>query len=121
MENVVVWFSIPAINLQRAMKFYQQVMAQDLKIMEQGPVPMAFFPFTPGVASGALTESKELKPGNQGGTVYLNGGKDLSVPLAKVESAGGKVLQKKTAIGPHGHIGYFEDTEGNRVGLHSAQ
>ena len=87
--------------------------------LQQAPVPMAFFPFAPGVASGALVESTETKPGRQGATVYLNAGKDLAIPLAKVEKSGGKVLQEKTSIGPHGYIAYVEDTEGNRIGLHS--
>jgi predicted enzyme related to lactoylglutathione lyase len=35
----------------------------------------------------------------KGTLVYLNGGYDLSVPLFKVEAAGGKILLPKTAIG----------------------
>ena len=119
MENTVVWFDIPVKNLQRAMDFYQKVLAVELHKLEQAPVPTAFFPFAPGVASGALVQSAQTKPGAQGSTVYLNAGKDLAVPLAKVEKSGGKVLQAKTAIGPHGYVAYVEDTEGNRVGLHS--
>ncbi len=121
MENTVVWFDIPVTNLQRAMEFYHRVLGVSLQKLEQAPVPTAFFPFGPGIASGALIESHAVKPSKQGATVYLNGGKDLAVSLAKVETAGGKVLQQKTAIGPHGFIAYFEDSEGNRVGIHSAK
>lgn len=120
MENLVVWFDIPVKNLDRAMGFYSKVLGVTLQRMEQ-PMPWAMFPFAPGVASGGLVESKEIGPGKQGTTVYLNGGRDLAGPLAKVEAAGGKVLQKKTPIGEHGFIAYIEDTEGNRVGLHSMQ
>ena len=63
----------------------------------------------------------ERKPGTDGVTVYLNGGADLAVPLSRVEQAGGKVAQPKTAIGAHGFIAYFIDTEGNRIGIHSAK
>lgn len=118
MENLVVWFDIPVKNLDRAMKFYRRVLDVELQRMEQ-PLPWAMFPFAPGVTSGGLIESKEISPSQQGTTVYLNGGKDLAGPLGRVEAAGGKVLQKKTPIGEHGFIAYFEDTEGNRVGLHS--
>lgn len=120
MENLVVWFDIPVKNLNRAMEFYRQVLSVELHRMEQ-PVPWAMFPFAPGVASGGLVESKEISPSKQGTTVYLNGGKDLAGPLGRVEAAGGKVLQKKMPIGEHGFIAYIEDTEGNRVGLHSRQ
>ena len=118
MENVVVWFDIPVKNLNRAAEFYRKVLGVDLHRSEQ-PLPMAMFPFAPGVASGALVESKENSPSKQGTTVYLNGGKDLAGPLGRVAAAGGKVLQSKTPIGEHGFIAYFEDTEGNRVALHS--
>lgn len=118
MENLVVWFDIPVKNLDRSTKFYGHVLNVQLQRMEQ-PLPWAMFPFAPGVTSGSLVESKEISPSQQGTTVYLNGGKDLAGPLDRVEAAGGKVLQKKTPIGEHGFIAYFEDTEGNRVGLHS--
>jgi uncharacterized protein len=51
--------------------------------------------------------------------VYLNGGEDLSVALLKVEKAGDKIILPKTAIGPNGFMAHFEDTEGNKTGLHS--
>ena len=35
-------------------------------------------------------------------------------------AAGGKTLLPLTPIGEHGHIAYFEDSEGNRVALHQA-
>jgi len=55
-----------------------------------------------------------------GTTVYLDGGNDLSVPLGRVEGAGGKVILPKTAVGGNrGFIALFIDTEGNKVGFHS--
>jgi len=49
----------------------------------------------------------------------LNGGEDLSTPLSKVESAGGKILLPKTAIGQNGFMAHILDTEGNKIALHS--
>ena len=121
MNNFVVWFEIPVKDLNRAMKFYSKVMAVELQPMDMGPSKMAFFPFAPGVASGALAESKESAPSEKGTLVYLNGGGDLTIPLKRVEAAGGKILQGKTSIGEHGFIATFKDTEGNRVALHSAR
>jgi len=51
--------------------------------------------------------------------VYLNGGEDLSVPLARVEAAGGTIIKSKTRIGENGFMAIFKDTEGNHVALHS--
>ena len=101
------------------MKFYSKVLGVEVQPMEAGPSKMAFFPFAPGVASGALVQSKENAPNEKGTLVYLNGGDDLSLPLKRVEGAGGKILQAKTGIGAHGFIATFKDTEGNRVALHS--
>jgi predicted enzyme related to lactoylglutathione lyase len=39
--------------------------------------------------------------------------------LAKVVKNGGKALMPKTSIGEWGFIANFEDSEGNRIALHS--
>lgn len=116
-QNMVVWFEIPAKKLDRAAAFYSEVLGVKLQTMEGGPRKMAFFPFAPDAASGALVEGG--KPTLDGSLVYLSGGPDLAEPLGRVEAAGGKVLMPKTDIGEHGFIAHFKDTEGNRVALHS--
>lgn len=119
MNNFVVWFDIPVRNLDRAMKFYSTVMSVELKSMEIGPIKQANFPFVPGVASGSLKESKKNEPSVAGTMVYLNGGEDLSAPLARVEAAGGTIIKNKISIGENGFMAIFKDTEGNHVALHS--
>ncbi len=119
MNNFVVWFDIPVKNLDRAMKFYSQVMSVELKSLQIGPNKQANFPFTPGVASGSLKESKGVEPSAMGTMVYINGGEDLSIPLARVEAAGGTIIKNKTRIGENGFMAIFKDTEGNHVALHS--
>jgi predicted enzyme related to lactoylglutathione lyase len=73
------------------------------------------------VVHGALVQGEHHVPGAAGPLVYLNAGDDLSAPLARVEGAGGKIVQPRTAIGPHGFMAIFLDTEGNRLALHSMQ
>jgi hypothetical protein len=68
---------------------------------------------------GRLFRGESCTPSHKGTVVYLNGGEDLAVPLGRVEAAGGKVLIPKRRIGENGLVAFFEDTEGNRVGLHS--
>ncbi len=121
MENTVVWFDIPVTDIERAKEFYQAVIGAELTDMENGPARFAMFPFAPGIASGALVQSPDSKPSDSGTTVYLNGGKDLSDPLSRVESAGGKIVMPKTSIGENGFMARFQDTEGNVVALHSLQ
>ncbi len=119
MENIVVWFEIPVIDFDRAMKFYSVVMGVEFHIQKDEKSNMAFFPFEQGAASGALVLSEGYVPSNSGAVIYLNGGADLSEPLGRVEAAGGKVTLPKMSIGENGNIAHFEDTEGNRVAFHS--
>ena len=37
--------------------------------------------------------------------------------LIKIRKAGGKVVQKKSEVGQMGYAAYFQDTEGNIIGL----
>lgn len=125
MANVVNWFDIPVSNLDRARTFYGKVLETELTPpMDLGMEGssedgiQAIFPSRDGVG-GALVQSTRYKPSGEGSVVYLNGGHDLSVPLGKVEAAGGKIVMEKMSIGENGFIAFFLDTEGNKVGLHS--
>ena len=40
--------------------------------------------------------------------------------LEKINAGGGKTLMPRMDIGQHGFIAHFEDSEGNRVGLHES-
>ena len=53
MQNVVSWFEIPVKKLDRAAKFYSQVLGVELQPMNNGPKKMMAFPFGPGVAASA--------------------------------------------------------------------
>ena len=122
MASALNWFEIPVTDLDRAKAFYGEVLAGELTLQDMdGEGTMAILPYEDGVG-GALVKSEtwNYKPSQEGSIVYLNGGDDLSVPLGRVESAGGKVLVDKMGIGENGFIAFFQDTEGNKVGLHSA-
>lgn len=69
--------------------------------------------------TGGIVQGEGFNPSTNGVLIYLNGGDDLSEPLARVDAAGGKVLLPKTAIGGNGFMAHFLDTEGNKIALHS--
>ena len=119
MANAINWFEIPAVNLKRAVKFYSEVLDAELQPLENDGLQMAFFPAQDNGVGGCVTHGNGNKPQTEGTLAYLNGGDDLSKPLARVEKAGGKVVMPKTSIGPNGFMAHFEDSEGNKVGLHS--
>lgn len=120
--NSLNWFEIPAVDIKRAKKFYQDIFKIKMDEMEMMGMQMAFFPWKDGSgkANGGLCKSKMHKPSKTGGAVvYLNANPDLSTVLKRVEKAGGQVTMPKTAIGGNGFMAFFIDSEGNRMGLHS--
>lgn len=121
MKNVAVWFELPVADMDRAQAFYSAVFGHPLRA-ETCPdtgLHMAVFDAEGAEVKGALVKGEGFVPGDQGTLVYMNGGDDLAGPLGRAEAAGGVVVMPKTAIGPHGFIAQFRDSEGNRVGLHS--
>lgn len=123
-HNVVGWFEIPVLNMERAIKFYETVFGFSLDKQQMGPAEMAWFPFSETAmgSAGALIHRPDFyTPSNQGTLVYFTAfSGDLSIELGKVEMAGGKVQMEKTEISPDiGFMGIFIDTEGNRVAVHS--
>jgi uncharacterized protein len=120
MVNTLNWFEIPATDFARAKAFYATVL--DVRIQDDPSREYAYFPSQPekGAFGGAIAYGENYVPAMTGSTVYLDAGKDLSVPLSRVASAGGKVILPKTSVGENaGFIALFIDTEANKVGFHS--
>jgi uncharacterized protein len=121
-ENPVQWFEIPVNDMERAKKFYESVFDVQLKLVALGELVMAWFPWAQdGIGSaGTLVKAQSYVPSHSGSMVYFSV-EDISVILERVAKNGGKILNPKSAIGEHGFVGHFEDSEGNRVALHSTQ
>ena len=122
-QNLVGWFEIPVVDMERAQRFYETVFEIDIKVHDFGGILMGWFPFDeskPG-ASGSLIKQESYIPSQEGTMVYFVCD-DLQNELNRVEKAGGNIYQQKTQISPeHGFMGVFIDSEGNRVALHSNQ
>ncbi|HWB26709.1 MAG TPA: VOC family protein [Chitinophagaceae bacterium] len=120
-ENALNWFEISVTDIGRAKKFYETIFGITMPEQEMMGMKMSFFPAEmTGKVSGGLVEGPMHKPSADGAKIYLNGNPDLQNVLAKIESAGGKVLMPKTKITDEiGYMAFFADTEGNTVALHS--
>ncbi|MEP6950237.1 MAG: VOC family protein [Ginsengibacter sp.] len=112
---------MPVKNFEKAKTFYETLLGASMQPMEAMGMKSAFFPadLQNGNIGGCIIEGQGYEPANKGSLVYLNGGDDLNEILSKVEQAGGKIILPKTGIGSKGFMAHFEDTEGNKVGLHS--
>lgn len=122
MKHAVSWVEIPAVDLNRAKKFYETLFGMEMEPMTlQNGLKMALFPVEQGGIGGALCEHEDFyHPGHQGPLVYLSANPDLRQVLDRVEGNGGKVVIPKTRISEeHGFMAVFEDCEGNRIALHS--
>lgn len=117
-HNAVEWFDIPVTDLDRATQFYGDFLGVTLERYSTPDIEGALFPAQS--LGGTLLRGEGFVPSHHGSVLYINCGADLNPMLERVVDAGGKVLLPKTEIpGDRGFFAYFEDTEGNRVGLTS--
>jgi len=118
MANTIVWADIPVTDLERARKFYGAVLQAEIETMP-GMESVALLPGEPGDVSADLAHTENMKPGTDGTTIYLNSRGDPEGMLERAAAAGGKVLMPVTDMGEMiGFIGFFLDSEGNRIGVH---
>jgi uncharacterized protein len=128
MDNLIVWADIPVTDLDRAMKFYGAVLQTRFVRMEgvdgvalqapQEPAPSGM-PEGPFPVSFDLAVVEDRKPSADGCTIYLNSYGEPEAMLKRAEAAGGKILAPVADMGQMvGSIGFFLDSEGNRIGVH---
>ncbi|MEK6781662.1 MAG: VOC family protein [Bacteroidota bacterium] len=124
MKNAISWFEIPATDLSRAQKFYEQILGINFIKMDLPNIKMRIFPIDDAMGiGGSICDSGGFhKPSaTEGPLIYLNGNPNVQVILDKVERAGGKILVPKTQISPEfGYMAVILDTEGNRIAFHSS-
>ncbi len=121
LKSAINWFEIPTIDFDRAVHFYSKIYDFEMPTRDMGHLKMGFFPHQPGQGiGGAIVSGDGYAPSQDGVKLYLNGGADLSTVLERVTDAGGLVVTGKTEISPDiGHFAIIDDSEGNRVYLHS--
>ena len=118
----VVHFEIPAKDVKRALAFYSKAFGWNLSQFpgfeywsvvttdsDQNGMPRS-----PGSINGGMGKKGEMAP--KAVTVTINVS-DIDAALKKVKSLGGGPVGKKMPVGDMGWSAYFEDTEGNLIGL----
>ena len=117
--NAINWFEIFVSDLNRARAFYEQALDTHLELVGDASKPMAIFPYSPESAVGGSLTVADTQNDQGNVRIYLNVEGKLDAVIARVPGVGGRVLQPRTSIAPHGFIAVMEDCEGNVVGLHS--
>ncbi|MCG9875293.1 MAG: VOC family protein [Leptospiraceae bacterium] len=120
-SNPVIYFEIPVLNLERAIRFYESVFDFTFEKSRIDGYEMGLFPFrkeNSGI-SGALAKGEVYKPTLNGIIIYFHT-KDIDSTLILAVKHGGKILYPKTSNGELGFVAEFQDSEGNRIALHQA-
>lgn len=121
-QNMVSWFEIPVLDMERAIAFYNAVFDINIQSQDFGGTLMGWFPFAEGKegAAGSLIQDKNYQPSVIHGVAIYFASQDVQIELNRVEAAGGKIAKPKTQISPEvGFMALFIDSEGNRIALHS--
>ncbi|MCL4430340.1 MAG: VOC family protein [Chloroflexi bacterium] len=121
MDHTIMHFEIPAVNIEKLKKFYEEVFGWQITQAE-GPIEYWLIQTVPVDANGML-----LRPGVNGGMykkqqpdvkpVNYFAVESISDFLAKIEKLGGKVIQPKQEVPNVGWIAAAEDPEGNQFAL----
>ena len=122
-QHAIDWFEIPVRDMHRAQKFYEAVLSTSLRREAMGPhKTLAVFSYADSGIGGCLMAGEGVAdPSRDGTLIYLNAEPSLDAALARVEAAGGRITTPKVHLpGDMGCFAHVADTEGNRIGLHSA-
>ena len=118
--HAVSWFEIPVEDFERARKFYSTIFDYEMPTQDFEGTKMGILPYDQDKGiGGAIAKSEHHTPAKEGVALYLTADPDLSAVLDRIEDAGGSVITGKSAVGNQGYVAIFDDTEGNRLGLHS--
>ena len=115
--NRAVWFDVPVADLDRATKFYAEVLG--IQVFQETSGDFKFSVLDHQDGNGGCLVPKADEVSGKGILLYLNVDGRIRDAVAKVTDLGGRVLEETTPIGPHGFRAIFLDSEGNRVALHS--
>lgn len=122
MRNLISIVEIPATDFSRAVQFYQSILGVVIEEAYMDGTQMGVLPSDGETVNVVLVKGNDYKPTSNGAVLYLNAGNDLQPMLEKVSQNGGQIVVPKTEISPEmGFFALFIDTEGNKLGLHSAQ
>ena len=136
MGDLITWFEIPTKDFDRALSFYRNVFNRQMDIFVFSGVRHGVFK-QEGRISGAIVESKNKDSDQYGPVLFFNANPDMTEIIDLVKDNGGSILLPKTLItntrsedgmaeipknlidGNIGYFSYFEDCEGNKMGLYS--
>jgi predicted enzyme related to lactoylglutathione lyase len=120
MKDTICWADIPVTDLDRSIAFYSAVTAGAVaKLPGEAGTEFGLLPGSDSGVSGCLYVAKDNGSSPKGPLVYLSVEGRLDAATQAVTQNGGRILEGKRQIGPHGFRVLIADSEGNRLALHS--
>ena len=121
MADKVVHFEIPADNVERAQKFYQDAFGWQIdsvpgmgySLVRTVPIGKDQRPTEPGAINGGMLARQDPIRA----PVLTINVESIDASTKKIKKLGGKVIRGKMPVGPMGFAAYFKDSEGNVLGL----
>jgi uncharacterized protein len=126
MSGRVVHFELPADDVERARTFYRKTFQWELQPMPEmnytmvqtTPVDAEQRPTDPGAINGGIA-ARGSPPAVRAPVITI-AVEDIEATLKRIAKNGGKMVAGKQSIGAMGFTAYFQDPEGNVVGLWEA-
>jgi uncharacterized protein len=121
MSAKVVHFEVPFDDADRARSFYrdvfdwqiQEVPEMGYNMVATGPTSDQGMPSEPGFIGGGMLQ-RQSPVTSPVLTLQVD---DIDAAVVAIEKHGGKSLGEKMAVGDMGFAAYFNDSEGNLMGL----
>ena len=118
--NNIVWVDIPVVDLNRAVKFYSELLNLKIETEKHQDMEFAVLPCaTKGGITGCLAQNKDMKVSRNGVLIYLNVQDRLDEAIKIAKDNGCEIIYDKMEIGEWGFRAVIIDTEGNQIALHS--
>lgn len=134
-QDVIAWFEIPALDFDRAVRFYRNAVSLNIQVIELNGQKHGIIHNRYSTPKGTIVESEKSNDG-KGPVLFFRAGSDISLMLESITKNGGTIVTPKTLIrnmSPDGtsriplnlidhRLGYFTtflDTEGNLAALYS--
>lgn len=118
MANKIVWANIPVDDIERAKRFYSELLGVEMEdLPDYGGAVAVPSGGEPGEVAFNLLQGADFKPTPDGVRIVFNAGDEIDAMVARVEPAGGKVMQQPEQMGPIGIFAQVMDSEGNMISL----
>jgi predicted enzyme related to lactoylglutathione lyase len=112
----IVYVEIPAVNVEGAGKFYQDLFGWKIQ-----PIPEMNYTMWEAGDGDEYGDFPQVSDENPAGQVLVYiASDDIESDLKQVEKLGGKVLHKKAEIPGTGWFGIFQDPTGNVLALYTS-